>query len=146
MKGFFLSALAVLVLGALVGTGAQCTDDTGRIEDQNEAAEHEGPGGYFGAGERDVFDLRPGDCLTLTALLASEIASAEVVPCMSTRAAARVTNLFLVERTSGPYPGDSYFENQWLVGCDLDATTGIVPTQESWSMGDRTIICIEEYY
>jgi hypothetical protein len=146
MRNLRISTLTVMILIAFAGTGAQCTDDGQRIDEQNEAAEIGQSGRDERIGERDVFDLRPGDCLTWRALSASELSSAEVVPCVSSRAAGRITNMFLVERASGPYPGEAYFENQWLLGCDLAATTGMFPTVESWNAGDRTITCIEEFY
>jgi hypothetical protein len=120
--------LVMVTLGPLL---AGCA--TQDIEGQNEAARSGATRASGEHGDQDVFDLRAGDCIAEAFSYAPEYHSeVEVVPCTSSRAVGRVTNLLLVERTSGPYPGDAYFDNAMLDGCHWSATAMLFPTVESW--------------
>ena len=68
----------------------------------------------------------------------------ELVPC-SGDWHNRIINSILVE-TDGEFPGDSHFQFLAIVHCDRRYSFPLVPTQESWGLGDRTISCLQESY
>jgi hypothetical protein len=86
--------------------------------------------------------LRPGDCIGST-LANDEFSSIEKVPCTSEGATGLVTSNFKVS-LNGTYPGESYFDLQFTLQCDVDATWFLSPTRESWEVGDRTVACVAE--
>lgn len=55
----------------------------------------------------------------------------------------RVLDLLLVDDLH-QYPGEDYFRRRALSDCAQRYTDSLFPTQDSWDLGDRTVICLEE--
>lgn len=126
---------------------AACSETPNQIRDQNNAAKHDAAGSSPNTSLQDKspFELRRGDCITDTfGTITLTESSTQVVACDSILATGRVTNLFTVD-ADGSYPAEDYFEAQFNLYCDYDATAFYFPTRESWSVGDRTIACVEEF-
>lgn len=45
---------------------------------------------------------------------------------------------------AGPFPGDSHFRRTAFSECDRRYTISLNPTEHSWSLGDRRVICLQE--
>ena len=56
----------------------------------------------------------------------------------------QVTNLFPVPQDSG-YPGDDYFQLQAEQKCDAPWDYYVPPDVESWTWGDRIVICLRSF-
>ena len=55
----------------------------------------------------------------------------------------QVLNSFVVEAT-GTFPGDDYFDQQASQKCNRTYSHFNYPTEETWLLGDRTVICLQE--
>ena len=53
----------------------------------------------------------------------------------------QVINTFVVQG-DGPYPGDDYVQSQTEQGCGAHSDLYFGPSNESWDLGDRTVICV----
>ena len=164
---FLLPILIVLFIG--------CTSDTQRIREANEAArvsQTKAAAGItptiiltptsigspaVGSGlptaeasptplvtDINVLDVREGDCINSRLTEGYEVETVEIVTC-SADWNFRVLNLFTVEAGSR-FPGDEYFSQQAFVYCDARYTFMIIPTRESWGLGDRTISCLQDNF
>ena len=54
----------------------------------------------------------------------------------------RVLNTFTVER-AGRFPGDDFFSALAGERCDRRSSSQFLPTDDTWLLGDRTIICLQ---
>ena len=54
----------------------------------------------------------------------------------------RVLNTFIVER-AGRFPGDDFFSALAGERCDRRSSSQFLPTDDTWLLGDRTIICLQ---
>ena len=131
---------AGLIVLALVGVG--CTSDSERIADANDAA---GGAPSPQTQERDndisIFDLRVGDCYVSGPRVEAEVGSVELTACSSR--SSRVDDLIRVPEQAS-YPGDRYFETLANSQCPASTTNFLLPTDDSWSAGDRVVVCIRE--
>ena len=57
----------------------------------------------------------------------------------------RVIDSFLVGR-SGIYPGEEYFDREAFNHCDRHGFLQVFPLRESWDLGDRAVLCLQESY
>ena len=57
----------------------------------------------------------------------------------------RVLDSFDVEGT-GRYPGGSFFDQLTYGTCDKRSTTTRLPSGDTWALGDRTVICLQESF
>jgi hypothetical protein len=152
MRGIVRALITLTGIGVSVAFSAGACEYVSpeqkeQIEEQNDAADGSGfglPPQSDSPGASSVFDLREGDCIDED-LGYGELASTIVVPCADLRATHVVTDLIRVSISSGPYPSEPYFEDQFLLYCSSSATSFIWPTEESWAAGDRTVICLEEF-
>jgi hypothetical protein len=138
----FVASVALVVgIGSIAACESVSEEQKEQIQNQNDAADRGFPALSNSEGEASVFDLRQGDCISSPVF--GEFATVEIVPCYSSAATAQVTSLFLVT-ANGSYPGVSYFDDQYVLYCDIRATSYIGPTSESWAAGDRTMTCMED--
>lgn len=158
-------ALIGITIVAVVAFGACATGDKDRADGQNGAsAERDGtvvagataeatperdPGGTV---QVSVFDLRAGDCIAERgndAALQGDVDEVRVAPCNHPDVTGAVTILFAVEDpvdAQSAFPGEPYLEGLAAERCDRGAPfTYLIPLEESWSNGDRTIVCIDDY-
>jgi hypothetical protein len=134
----------VAITLAVVALSAACESPEEQIRRQNDAAASDDSAGSANEGTVSVFDLRAGDCFTdAIPASTSEHGEVETVSCLSDRASAKVLSLVLVQ-DQADYPAESYFDGEAASRCDLDTTSFMFPTAESWDIGDRTILCIME--
>jgi hypothetical protein len=140
---FVASVALVLAVGSFAACESMSEEQREQIEEQNDAADKSLPPLDSGSdnGERSVFDLREGDCIGSAP--DGYIETVAAVPCSSAGATNRVTKLFMVD-VDGPYPGDAYFDEQYYLYCDENATYYLWPSEDSWAAGDRTVICLED--
>jgi len=104
------------------------------------------------SGSTDVFDLAVGDCLAASEI-EGEVDSVVLVDCDEPHAREAYASLMFDD---GDFPGDQAVEDESLdrcttefatfVGMDYQESTldlaSIYPTSESWSGGDREILCL----
>ncbi|MEX2226269.1 MAG: hypothetical protein WEB52_07470 [Dehalococcoidia bacterium] len=168
-----LVSLSVLVILLAAAVAACDSGDKERIDGQNDAAatreasvdstrEPRGDddeatarpaedGG--GAVEISVFDLRVGDCIAQREGAPSGedggVEMVRVAPCNHAEVSGAVTELFLVEDPVDPesaFPGEAFLEAMADERCDRGKPfTYLIPLAESWSSGDRTIVCVDDY-
>ena len=55
----------------------------------------------------------------------------------------RVLNALAVEDLY-QYPGEGLFDQRAYKGCDRHYSTTLLPTPDSWTLGDRIVICLQE--
>lgn len=91
-----------------------------------------------------VSDVQQGDCITSRLPDGSVFETVEIVVC-SEDWQFRVVSSFEVEADRS-FPGDAYFVQQAFVRCDRRYSDHLVPTEESWEQGDRTINCLQDRY
>jgi uncharacterized RDD family membrane protein YckC len=105
-----------------------------------------------GAGEVDVFDLKVGDCLADSAPRGEEVSSVQSVPCSEPHSEEIYAAVTLPE---GDFPGTEAMDAQAdeLCAAEFESFVGLpyeesvlyltylTPTRESWSEGDREVIC-----
>ena len=131
------AAVAAVAALALFG----CSSDPERDEETGELAE---------SGDVDVFDLKVGDCLG-EETGEGEIESLEAGPCSGPHAREIFAALTVPD---GDYPGQEALDAE-AEGCleEFAEFVGMpyqesvleinymTPTEESWSMGDRELLC-----
>jgi hypothetical protein len=131
------AAVAALAALALFG----CSSDPERDEESGELAE---------SGDVDVFDLEVGDCLG-EETGEGEIESLEAAPCSEPHSEEIFAALTVPD---GDYPGQEALDAE-AEGCleEFAAFVGMpyqesvleinymTPTEESWGMGDRELLC-----
>ncbi len=131
------AVVAALAALALFG----CSSDPERDEESGELAE---------SGDVDVFDLEVGDCLG-EETGEGEIESLEAAPCSEPHAEEIFAALTVPD---GDYPGQEALDAE-AEGCleEFAEFVGMpfqesvleinymTPTEESWSMGDRELLC-----
>jgi hypothetical protein len=105
-----------------------------------------------GAEEVDVFDLKVGDCLADSTPGGEEVSSVQFVPCSEPHSEEIYAAVTLPE---GDFPGTEAMNAQadeWcaaefesFVGLPYEESvlylTYLTPTRESWSEGDREVVC-----
>jgi hypothetical protein len=105
-----------------------------------------------GAEEVDVFDLKVGDCLADSAPPGEEVSSVQSVPCSEPHSEEIYAAVTLPE---GDFPGTEAMDAQAdeLCAAEFESFVGLpyeesvlyltylTPTRESWSEGDREVIC-----
>lgn len=131
LSGLWTLLIAVVVIVSLA-TDAE-RDPSGRVRE---------------AGSESVFDLRVGDCANDLEETAMEV-SVDVVPCSQPHDAEVISSF---ELPGGDYPGDdSIFgvadrrcsrELAALAGAQRLEPFYFYPTEQSWRLGDRQVICI----
>ena len=139
-----------------------CTSDAQRIREANEAAQSSQGKTPSDSGSAattrsepsstsiprstviDIFDVRDGDCLVATLPEIEEFERIEIVPCTG-KWDARAVSSFVVE-SNEDFPGDSLFSQNAIDRCDRRYSYLLLPTRESWELGDRTVSCIQASY
>jgi hypothetical protein len=103
-------------------------------------------------GEADVFTIAVGDCLN-DASISDVVTSVPIVDC----AEPHDSEVFArTDSTTPEFPGDAAISDELLAFCQGDVftqfvgipyadsvyeTSGYFPTQDSWSSGDRELLC-----
>ncbi len=88
----------------------------------------------------NYLQLRSGDCYNEASETDQHIA--EIVNC-SEDWEYRVTNRFDVT-DSGAFPGDDFINKQAFERCNEPYDFYLRPSEESWKLGDKAVLCIEE--
>lgn len=140
-----LATLALVLLVSACGGGVDLAED-----DPEQSGQQQDP---TRVPINQIPTLRPGDCFNDQGSLAS---ASDSVPC----AEPHLFEVFSFEETSGrTFPGDAELNSRGEVACDAEflERTGVVddismlvsfwlvPSEESWSQGDRFIVCAVQY-
>ncbi len=133
--------LASLLL-VLVFVFAACDSEAERIREINELVDAASDEKGTLTAKVDVLNIENGDCIDSTLPEGISIETVVIVPCVGPWQY-RVLNSFTVE---GPdrYPGESFFTQRAYESCDRHFTYILFPLPESWSLGDRTVNCLQE--
>ena len=86
--------------------------------------------------------LRSGDCFNQAP--ETDYSLVEMVSCLDNWEL-RVLNSFEVA-DSDRYPGNTFFDQQAYERCDERHTTFFFPLSESWRLGDRMVICLQDSF
>jgi Septum formation/Protein of unknown function (DUF2510) len=164
--GIITSAVAVVVSIAILiawedlrvefrvgpeNTASPAAESTGSPEETSaptQAQETAAPG----AGAVDVFDLKVGDCLADSVPRGEEVSSVQSVPCSEPHSEEVYAAVTLPE---GDFPGEEAVSAQAdeLCAAEFESFVGLpyeesvlylsylTPTKESWSEGDREVVC-----
>jgi hypothetical protein len=92
---------------------------------------------------RDARDLAYGDCFTRRHLDAEEWATVLVVPCESGSWSFVMLNRFATEY-DGPYLDAEFLYEEAGRRCEDGWTTFLMPTEDTWRVGDRIVRCLAE--
>jgi hypothetical protein len=93
----------------------------------------------------NVNGLRDGDCFNSPQVLDDmtvEWETIQLVPCNGW-CGYRIIGSFKVS-ADGEYPGEWYFTGEAARYCDYRYDIFLYPLPETWTLGDRTVQCIEE--
>jgi hypothetical protein len=135
---FLTTSALVIGIGGIAACESVSEEQKRDIENQNEGLPPESPSEQ---GDTSVFDLREGDCIG--SVKDGYLETVEKMSCDRAEATNRVTNLFTVS-VDGSYPSEAYFDEQYVLYCDINAAYYLWPSEDSWAVGDRTIICLED--
>jgi len=86
-----------------------------------------------------LFDLSVGDCINYPD--AGELTDIERIDCAEPHDG-EVVDVF--DMPDGDYPGEGGVAEYADANCPADADFHFTPTEESWSAGDREVVCIDE--
>jgi hypothetical protein len=132
------------VVGGVIALAAVGSDDDqdGRIEGSNIAA-GEGGASDGGAGEISTFELRVGDCFESSVLDGREEVELDAVDRVNCEGEwdGRVSESFLLPGSD--YPGEAAIEDEVSQRCPALTDYYLFPTEETWDLGDRAILCID---
>ena len=87
-------------------------------------------------------DLTEGDCIVFEIKDDEFDATPKKVSCDEEWSHRMLGSFEIVQE--GPFPGENYFLNQALQQCDPRYTIWLMPTKESWEIGDRQVQCLQE--
>jgi len=87
----------------------------------------------------DPLTMKEGECFNETTEFTEYI---ELVPCSDTWQFKVMKEVHL--DLEGQYPGESYFEQQYLERCDPSTDFYIMPLPEDWSINYKTLLCINQ--
>ena len=123
-----------------------CTADAERIREANEAAADSSSVIDQMTGKISVFDLRDGDCFDAPEIPGGsglfDLEDVKLLGCSGDWSFVAL-NSFVVDRGGG-YPGENYFMAEGNRRCDPLSNIYLFPMQDSWELGDRTVMCIGE--
>ena len=94
--------------------------------------------------EIEAVDVRVGDCINSKLPEGIDIYNVEIVECAGNWQF-RALNLFEVDR-GGSFRGDGYFLSQSLSRCDRRYTNILLPSKDSWLLGDRNVTCLQQSF
>ncbi len=134
-------ALALGLLALL----AACDSDAQRIRDINQAyaTPSASPTPPISA-EIGSTEVQEGDCINSTLPEGVSIESVVIVPCIG-EWQYRALNTFEVVGVDD-YPGENYFLRQAYEKCDRRYSFYLRPSPESWDLGDREVVCLQESF
>ena len=92
--------------------------------------------------EIHVMDIVEGDCIVSGLDTGPSVESVTIVPCSDVWQY-RVVTVFNVT-DADEYPGEQVFDDEAALNCGDNTTATLYPTVESWDLGDRGIVCLEE--
>ena len=134
--------LALLVF-ALVFVG--CTSEVQRIREFNEAAEKSSVSTPPPEAWIPAHDLRTGDCISNTFLGGVLWRDIRIVPC-SEPWLYQVVGTFNADRVSRRYPDEDFFYEQASDRCPSGYDFELIPTEDAWEDGTRTVICLRNRF
>ena len=94
--------------------------------------------------EIQVIEVAEGDCINSALPEGISIETVEIVVC-SGPWQYRVLGLFEVDSQDG-YPEESFFASRAFENCDRRYSYLLIPLNESWMLGDRTVACLQESF
>lgn len=96
-------------------------------------------------GQVSVFELRDAECFNEPNALTTFDSQRPmtIVPC-SGAYDFKVLNT-IATTLNGIFPLDTYFQRQAAIHCDDRTDLYFLPTEVSWNLGDRTILCLQAY-
>ena len=135
---------AVTILAIVLVLLTACDDDAQSVREANRTpapptATAEAP---TPSAEIQTTELQGGDCINSTIPAGISIDTVVIVPC-SGDWQYRVLNSFQVADAS-TYPGEESFLDQLDGNCDRQTSFYLHPTADSWELGDRTIMCLQQ--
>lgn len=103
----------------------------------------------WGEGDREavcilesIFDLNEGDCINYPTGTAGEVLSGvKRLDCADPHDAEVIG---LLDMPDGDFPGEDEATDYALANCPAEFDNFLGPTEESWSQGDREIVCLDE--
>ena len=110
--------------------------------------ERDADGSVLRGGRVDVATLQTGDCFDWTTDIESgSIRQVDLQPCHLPHEATHLGEALFPAASTTPWPGIDTIDSYALGACtpllpdDMDVVH-IMPTEETWNSGDRTIVCI----
>ena len=135
---FANSGKQVLLLAVMLGVVACGGSDAERVR---EASEDTAVADGSVSADIGVLELQEGDCIVSGIDAGTRVEAVTIVPC-SDAWQHRVTAVFDVA-DADQYPGEVAVRGEAARKCGSDAYY-LYPTTESWDLGDREIVCLEE--
>ena len=89
-----------------------------------------------------VMEIEEGDCIVSGLDTGTSVEAVTIVPC-SDAWQYRVTAVLDLGEAN-QYPGDGALAGEAALKCGSDVAFYLYPTPESWDLGDREIVCLEE--
>ena len=123
---------------------AACNSDAQRIRDINQAYATPSATTTPISAEIDSVEIQEGDCINSTLLEGVDIESVVIVPCPGAWQY-RALNTFDIT-DADDYPGQNYFLRQAHEKCDRRYSLYLRPSPESWAVGDREVVCLQESF
>ena len=121
-----------------------CDGEAQRIREINDLIEAAGDEKTTLSAEVDALDIEDGDCINSTLREGVSIETVVIVPCVGPWQYRVLSSFNVID--SGRYPGESFFDRRALETCDRRFTYMLLPLAESWSVGDRTVNCLQESF
>ena len=138
--GWVVVAAGIGVTIFVINATTTTTED--RITASNQAAISSNSAVSGDYGNKNVFDLRTGDCFNNRNRNSPDFTRVTTVSCNSAYQY-RVVRLVLLSNTSS-LPGESRMATIASDRCPLSSDSYLSPSAESWRAGDRTLVCVQE--
>ena len=135
--------LGVFLLVAML-TLIGCDSEAQRIREINEIVDAAGEEKTTLGAEVHPVDLEDGDCINSTLSVGISIETVVIVPCIGPWQYRALNSFDVID--SGPYPGESFFRRRAHETCERRSTTLLFPLTESWSVGGRTVECLQKTF
>ncbi len=104
-------------------------------------------GAIVRGGRVEITDLETGDCFDwVTDVGTGSIRQIDLKPCDGDHEAVALTEIYYPAPTTEPWPGVETINTYAIAECMTTAAgleiINIMPTAESWTEGDRAVMCI----
>lgn len=120
------------------------------------APDRDETGAVVDAGTVSSFELRPGDCFTISDVSSASVDEAEVVPCSQPHLFEAYAEYVFPGKSREPYPGETaivevandfcFGEFETFVGLAWEDSVldfvYLYPEPDGWAAGDRVVLCV----